>query len=246
MALLLWVAGNVLAPLCSAYVFSSNHVAISYRTLLRIHCRRLPAKYLPGGIWHSVGRANDYLGMGHGGSRLGLFFLLENILLVTVTLGMSAFIIADLFGPPLLRTLVAFISPLALVLLLGFPYVLRMLRPDAEALVLGDYFSAALLLFGYWCLLGICFVCYLSAFEALPLQSGTVEAGAVYIFSWCLGYLALFAPQGIGVVEFISGNLLAPAAQTGTLLAFLVGFRLVGLAGDLFCWAASHWLGSAR
>jgi hypothetical protein len=53
-----------------------------------------------------------------------------------------------------------------------------------------------------------------------------------------MGYLALFAPQGIGVAEFVSGYLLAGKDAT-RLLGFLVSFRLLVLAADLAAWALS-------
>src|SRR5262245_34592614 len=33
---------------------------IDYRTAFSVHALRLPAKYLPGGIWHMVGRVVDF------------------------------------------------------------------------------------------------------------------------------------------------------------------------------------------
>ncbi|MCI5107310.1 MAG: hypothetical protein MRY76_11400, partial [Pseudomonadales bacterium] len=61
LAFLLWVGSNFLSPLISLQLFRAHHTQSSFAELVHIHNRNLPAKYLPGGIWHSVGRANDYL-----------------------------------------------------------------------------------------------------------------------------------------------------------------------------------------
>src|SRR5688572_8541315 len=64
-AVILWMITHLLSPLVSVYIFQTCSINIRYTEALGIHCTRLPAKYLPGGIWHSVARANDYFVLGH-------------------------------------------------------------------------------------------------------------------------------------------------------------------------------------
>lgn len=233
--IMLWMAGHMLAPLISVYIFKSCGVQLSYRTALHIHCSRLPAKYLPGGIWHSVGRANDYFDLGHEGRRIGSYFILENFLLVAVTLGMSAGIVAPLVAMQGLQLLIGLLPLFMALALLLFPVMAKLLMKNFRPLAPGAYCVAVLLLFAYWCLLGFTFACYISAFGSLNLENSPVEIGGIYVFSWCLGYLALFAPQGIGVAEFISGTLLG-GGRAAELLAFLIGFRVLVLVADLVTW----------
>jgi hypothetical protein len=236
LALLVWMSGHLLTPLVATLEARSCGMHLPYRRALHIHCSRLPAKYLPGGIWHSVGRANDYLALGHGGSKVGLFFLLENCLLVAVTLGMSALIVWPMVEQPLLQTFLRMLSPLMGLSLLAFPLAVTLFRKRDWGLALVPYAQAILALFVYWLLLGFAFICYLSAFDNLQVLGSALQLAAIYIFSWCLGYLALFAPQGIGVAEYISGTLLTDGNAMGAVLAFLVGFRALALVGDLLCW----------
>jgi hypothetical protein len=243
-AVLVWILGNLLSPLVTMFQFKTLGHDLSYAYLLRVHCRRLPAKYLPGGIWHSVGRAHDYVAAGHSPALLGFFFMLENFLLVAVTLGMSAWIVQPLVAIPLLSMLTGILSPLMGLALLVCPFVLRVVSRGRNVVALGPYWSSVLVLASYWVLLSVAFVFYLSAFDTLPIRGATFEFGAIYVFSWCLGYMALFAPQGIGVAEFISATLLA-GSGVGAVAAFLIGFRLLALVADLLTWQGVRLLGAS-
>ncbi len=66
---------------------------------------------------------------------------------------------------------------------------------------------------------------------SLPAIYGT------YLFSWGAGFVAFFAPQGIGVFEFVSGKLLEGQLDLGHAVALMASFRVIVLAGDLFAWA---------
>ncbi len=241
LAVAIWICSNILAPLVTVFMFAACGMQIGYMTALGIHLRRLPAKYLPGGIWNSVGRANDYVERGYPGKGLGALFLLENCLLVWVTVLVSAGLILDLVSLPWLRSVLLFAWPMAGVALLVLPFAVRRFMPNITVVV-PPYFLAALLLAVYWVLIGAAFVSFLSAFPDLQVQAAGVQIAGVYIFSWIIGYLALFAPQGIGVAEFVSGTLLSESGAAGTILAFLVGFRLVVLVADLLSWAGGLWV----
>lgn len=242
---LLWMAGNLLAPLVSVHIFKSCGMKMDYLTAFHIHCGRLPAKYLPGGIWHSVGRANDYFGLGHDSRKVGSYFILENFLLVTITLGMSAGVVAPLVALPALQLLLGWLPWIMVLALLFFPLAARMMKKISQEFAVKAYLTSVMLLFVYWCMLGLIFACYISAFAGLQLTDSPIETAGIYVFSWSLGYMALFAPQGIGVAEFISGTLLG-GDSAGELIAFLIGFRLLVLVADLASWGLAAVLKARR
>jgi hypothetical protein len=246
LAVLTWIGSNVFAPSVTVSMFRTCGMQIAYTTALRVHLRRLPAKYLPGGIWHSVGRANDYVEMGYPALGLGSLFILENCLLALVTVFISAAIVVDRVTLPWLQPLLAVATPLAGIALVALPFAARRLRIRNVTFALRPYFLTVLLLIFYWLLIGAAFVTFLAAFPELPVQASAVAAAGVYIFSWMVGYLALFAPQGIGVADFVSGSLLSEGGVAGTVLAFLVGFRLLVLVADLLSWAGGLLMGSGN
>lgn len=236
LAALLWFGANLFAPLITVCLFKACGARVDYATALRIHCRRLPAKYLPGGIWHSVGRGGDYLQLGYGARPVMLYFILENALLVLVTLGAGAFLVGDLVFDDRLRTLVNLAAIGAGITLLALPYALRYVRKIEAPLALAPYALSVLLLAIYWGVAGFTFANFLSAFPAIENAKSITETAGVYVFSWSLGYLAIFAPQGIGVSEVIAGNLLTGGNLAGQMLTLLLGFRLLVLVSDLACW----------
>ena len=61
-AVLVWMLMYATAPLLSMLVFRAREVPLSYKTAARIHITNLPARYLPGGIWHTVGRIAGFRG----------------------------------------------------------------------------------------------------------------------------------------------------------------------------------------
>ena len=166
------------------------------------------------------------------------FFILENFLLITVTLMISAGLVSPLIKQHLPRIFTANLPWICATVLVLAPVAVKLLSKSKINFQLSGYYPAILALVVYWCIAGLSFTLYLDAFPALALGTTTGETAGIYIFSWCLGYLALFAPQGIGVSEFVSGYLLA-GSQAAQILGFLLGFRLIVLLADLACWALS-------
>lgn len=238
-AVLLWILTHLLSPLISVHMLALCGIPLTYSRATRIHCGRLPAKYLPGGIWHSVGRANDYLALGHDGKRVASYFLLENLLIVAVTLGVGGIVADGLLPLRGLELLVSILPLLVLGFLLALPLLARRFAGGVFAFSALSYVLVILLLACYWALVGAAFATFISAFPALGIVNPAAEIAGSYIFSWSLGYLAVFAPQGIGVSEFVMSNLLTGGVSAGQLLAVLLGFRALVLVGDLVCWAGS-------
>ncbi len=83
---------------------------------------------------------------------------------------------------------------------------------------------------------------YLSAFPGLALQAAPLETAGAYLFSWGLGFISIFAPQGIGVFEVVAADLMRGAGTLMSVAALLAGFRLVILAADAVVFAALHLL----
>ena len=69
-----------------------------------------------------------------------------------------------------------------------------------------------------------------------------LELGGIYLFSWGVGFLAVFAPQGIGVFEMVGSQLMQSPLGFVGFAALIGGFRLVILVADLLVWIAYHLL----
>lgn len=236
LAVFLWAGATLLAPLVTICIFRICGSAMSYGAALRIHCGRLPAKYLPGGIWHSVGRGGDYYALGHAPAKVGLYFLVENVLLVATTIGLGAALSYGLIPVEGLRAQVSYLAVGAIAILVAFPFGLRLAGKTDGPFPLVAYVSALLALALYWALLGLTFAVYVAAFPGFENARSLTETAGIFVFSWSIGYLALFAPQGIGVSDVIAGYLLSGGNLEGKILTLMLGFRLVGLVADITCW----------
>jgi uncharacterized membrane protein YbhN (UPF0104 family) len=82
----------------------------------------------------------------------------------------------------------------------------------------------------FWLWSGSVFALYVSAFPAAT-DSGPVTAVGAYMVAWGVGWLALFAPQGIGVFEVVLAGLLAGGGAGLALV--LAGYRALIVVRDL-------------
>ena len=82
----------------------------------------------------------------------------------------------------------------------------------------------------FWLWSALTFTIYLRAFPVADAYS-TVDVIGGFLFAWGVGFLALVAPQGIGVFEVTLAALLGSDDLTTT--AFMIGgYRLVILVRD--------------
>lgn len=222
------------SPLASRQILQTLGIKVDYRALLRTHVCRLPARYLPGGVWHTVGRAVDLHGHGVPRKAIAWMVVLEN----GVAIGM-AFVLG---GGILLFSgvhklsygwIVMLTTVLALLTLASLPFLFSRLLPNTAPNMNIANWSACCGWFGLiWILHAAAYVAYSIALVGGNGVSHALHIGGVYLFSWAIGLVAFFAPQGIGVFEItaaaFSGNALLPAA-----IAMAAGFRLCMLTVDL-------------
>ena len=231
-----WVALHFLSPLFTCLAMQSMGVAISYRLALKAHISRLPAKYLPGGVWHSVARAADYRVIGIGPRLIVGYLVLENTVLVATTLGIGGVfaILASSSRPA--DIVIGAIMVACWLFILLLPRLSRLNLMPGNTLSGAVYFRGVLVIAAYWCLAGASFAVFVLAFPDLQISTSPLVVGGVYLFSWGVGYLAVFAPQGLGVSELVSGLLLGSQIELGSMIIILLGFRLLMAVADIVTW----------
>ncbi len=236
-AVFLWGLLHLLAPLAPKIFFASFGSSIPYTELLTIYIVRLPARYLPGGIWHTVGRLADYYQLGISKNHLALLALVDTFFpcLITMFLGGGLlWFTGDKNSLFSLKVLPAIISLCALLLI---PFIVKRLSSSPWGKNFIFYYSLLTLLsIVFWLIASISFLLYYSSVSFNMTQLSLLHVAATYIFSWGVGYISVFAPQGIGVFEVVAGKLLTLPMTLGGAVAFLAGFRLVALAADGLAW----------
>jgi hypothetical protein len=234
-AVVLWAAAHFVLPGISMLVLGWSK-SIGYSEALAVHALRLPAKYLPGGVWHLVGRVADLKGLGHGRQSLAEFVLLENLVAASFALGVGAALLA-LSGEARWPELVTAVAVLGLMGLAAIPQLVKFVTRSGQLFPIGRYARILLLTAGFWSLASAAFVVFLSGFRPAVMQTGVTATVGTYLFSWGVGFVAFFAPQGVGVFEFVAGTLLQGKLDLSRAVALLASYRIIVLAGDLLAWA---------
>ncbi|WP_374606432.1 hypothetical protein [Thermomonas sp.] len=236
-AVLLWSLMPLLAPVFAHVVFRALGHRFSWRQLAAIHIGTLPARYIPGGIWHTVGRAAAFSGLGARRRDIAIFVLLENALAIGMAFVLSGPLIALYRGLAGWGLIAAAAGIGGLLGLIALPSLLShrqaRIRESFSALA---YLLCAGVVGVSWCIGASAFVVFLTAFPDLDLHVAPFEAGATYLFAWGMGFIAIFAPQGIGVFEVVAGDMIGGPGSIKSAAALLAGFRLVILMSDALVW----------
>lgn len=233
----LWLVLHLLTPVFSWRALRDAGADISYAQALRIHVARLPARYLPGGVWHTVSRVSDMRGMGIDGARLARLVALENSVPLGVATALGGACIAATGASPIATAAAAAGG----AVVCAIPFVVRHrclggtvpLSPGGYA---GVVLSSAL----FWLVAATAFTCYWSAYPAAAADVPLARIAGAYLLAWAAGFASVFAPQGIGVFEGIVGLFLRGAVPLAGTALVAAGFRLVILAADLLAFALLH------
>jgi hypothetical protein len=237
LAAIVWGLLHALSPVLSVVVFKACGSDVSWRQAFSIHAARLPARYLPGGIWHTVGRVMDYREQGVAPRHLSVFVLLENGLAAAVTLTVGGAIVFALRGTDPLGSVAGLSSLAGVVALPAIVYAInsRVLQ-QPDKLSPGSYLNSVAVVAVFWIGATIAFLLYLNAFPASRGAYSLIEMGGIYLFSWGVGFVSIFAPQGIGVFELVASELMDGPIGFMGLAALIAGFRVVVLVADIAVW----------
>lgn len=242
-----WMAAHLVSPLMAKLLLDHHTKPLGYAVAFQVHAQNLPARYLPGGIWHTVGRVADFHRNGFSSRRLALLVFLENCLAASVTLAVGGTVVGffrGLEGWGTIAYLAAIGGTAGLIVTWFVANVWRVGGRKRISFVLYAKCVAAVLLF--WVFAAIAFLSYLCAFPAIPCSSSWLETVGVYLMSWGIGFIAIFAPQGLGVFEAVLGGLIASPLSPQAAVVLVGGFRLVMLCAELLIWLISRMWSRAR
>jgi glycosyltransferase 2 family protein len=199
-------------------------------------------KYLPGSVWPVL--AQMELGTVHKVPRhrsasasvlAMLASLLTGLLVAAVALPLTGHADSYLWAYAAVPVLLACLYPP--VLRWGLDRLLRLARqPALEHPLSGPVLARAL----GWALFA--WVCNgLQIWLLVPVHSGMsllLSLGG-YAFAWCVGFLIVFAPGGLGVRELLLVTTLTSLTGAGAATAVALVSRVLTTVSDLVCAAAS-------
>lgn len=220
---------HLLAPLAAKYILGVLNVNISYSLLLKIHLVRLPAKYVPGGVWHTVGRGMDLFRLGISKEKVARLFFYENAFAVIVAAFLGGFLYFCAYLEIMRFVVLCFLVILLAVLL----FLRKMLCKVSRKTRL--FISCFVIYVCAWLCLALGFALYVFSFIAHDLVDVTFVISS-YLLAWVAGMLAVFSPQGMGVFEYVFSSLLWGADFSASILVVLGGYRILVFLADGFIW----------
>jgi len=236
LAVLLWSSLHLISPLLTQTVLRLFNVPFSYSRLLGIYISRLPARYLPGGIWHTVGRFADYYYCGIPKKQLTLLAVIETLLPALVTFFLGGGYLWVTGATFLTKSIEGALALTSFIILMTVPFLLSQLKMELFPKNHIIYYTLLLLTGLFWIIASLSFICYYLSLSLNLPNNSLATIAAIYIFSWGIGYISIFAPQGIGIFELVAGKLLILPMTLGGVIAFIAGFRIVILIADSLTW----------
>ena len=214
--------------------------------------RALPARYVPLGVSFAAARIALLRARGVGLAPLMTTAALETVMRPTVALTMGATLLAASGSPA--GSLSWPVATLAVAAVAATPVAggkvltrLAARRGIALAITWKGYARLVVAEAAYWAWASMTFVLYLQAFPSAD-SFGELHAAGAFMVAWALGFLAVFAPQGIGVAEIsLVGLLAAGDGEPGiAMTAVFASYRLVQVARDILATATAEVIAKRR
>ena len=236
-AIISWTSLHFISPVFVRMILTACGSPMNYRIAFNAHTRNLPARYLPGGVWHTVGRVADFHAHGVKPSQLAAFFFLENLLAAAVTLTAGGASVWYFRGLDRWGSIGALGMLGGIIGLMLAPAIVnwRILKgPDRLPIII--YAKGVGVTAIFWLIAAMAFIFYINSFPLALNRPSIAEIGGTYLFSWGIGYITIFAPQGIGVFETVAGGMLTSPISLCGVVTVVAGFRLIVLLADVIGW----------
>lgn len=233
-------AGKLILVFLSQEAVRGEGLDLGYAEIFRIVAISQLGKYIPGGVWHFVGRFNLYHDRELSARKSTKALIAENVWLLTgaVISGAAAGLLSPQAPELLARIgwrvggweLAALGAGLLfawLGLLVGFERFFRM--KDEAQLAWGRVLRLMGVQAAVWVLLGVSF-----AFVFPQVSADTLLLNiSVYALSWIVGYVVVFAPGGLGVREATLTWMLATVIAPEDALIYSTVHRFVYVVVEL-------------
>ena len=215
---------------------------ISYKDALTITSITQLGKYLPGGIWHVAGKFGMYRARKVSTRNTTLAIIFENLWLLSSALVIGVVLLLSYSRDILCDFHALFCQPmvnLAILVLLPVLWIAALIIIDAlfykdrrYSIVEVPILVAQMLVI--WIAFGVSF------WLVFPIDSGFLTAiTGAFSLSWVAGYVAFFAPGGIGIREYLLTIILASFFSSGEVAIYATVHRLIWVVVEILLGAGS-------
>lgn len=234
LACMLWSLAQWVGPLASLAMARILDIRLGYRELALISVMRLPAKYLPGGIWQSVARFAAYQRMEIKSSDSMTILVAEHVFALGTSVALGASLLLwETRSLNACRIAAGLLALSIIGLLFSSAWLQRNQNRarGASRWILKLLLSTCL----FWILAAASFCVYWIAVfgnEAADLRL----VASCYLLSWAAGFVVIFSPQGLGVFEWTAAHLMSSTQPLSVVVTAVAGFRMVAIIGDMATW----------
>lgn len=218
---------------------------LEYKDALTITSITQLGKYLPGGIWHVAGKFGIYKARKIPTKKATAAVVLENIWLLSSALVIGATCLLISSQDVLCEFNAVFCNAATnRAILIGLPilWLIALLLIDfygfkENRYSVKDFLFLLLEVLVIWVSFGISF------WLVFPLKSGFQMAiTGAFSISWVAGYVAFFAPGGIGIREYLLTIILAAYFSNSELVTYATIHRLIWVLVEVLLGAGSSLL----
>ena len=238
LSLILLLIGKSFLVILVKFSVNSEGWDPSYFEMLGVYGLSSLGKYLPGGIWHFVGRFGVYKMNNLSGKASTRSLILENIWLLSSALAIGVIgvfltrfdLVANILGIPdekwlaitfTIAILALWIISLSIINKIMQKYTSRLIHKVAVVALIG------LLL---WTFIGGSFFVL---FQNAPFASAPLFIGG-YSVSWAVGYIAIFAPGGLGIREAVLAFVFSNIASVELIAVYAAMNRIIWVVAEVF------------
>lgn len=221
---LVYGAGNFILTLSWQKILQHLELDITFQMATRIFGKSQLAKYVPGNIFHFVGRQVH----GHV-ENLPAWPLAKSaawevgVLVVAGTF--FVFLLIPAYLPDFSLTLILFLFS-AVVLFSAFIFREWFSPSLSYALMLNTIFLLISSLI-------FCAVLFLTVSKGIFEAEDIVTFSGAYVIAWLAGFVSPGAPAGVGIREFVLYSILRTKLTESDLLSAILLARMVTVCGDL-------------
>lgn len=222
----------VLTAIYSTIVLNAQGKQCRVMDMLLIYVRHLPGKYVPGGIWQTVGRASELRENGFSKKSISILVLYENLWSILIASLMCGLAVYYFHGD-------SFVGLISVAMFLGSLIVylaLFIVKIEEFVFTSNYYLGMTAISVVFWVLSATSFNIYVESLHVVSDQYSFLRLGSDYLFSYLVGFVSIFSPQGIGVFEYSLAKLSVLQVSIAEAIVIFSGYRVLILINDLLCW----------
>ncbi len=237
LSLILLLIGKAFLVILVKYSVNCEGWYPTYPEILGVYGLSSLGKYLPGGIWHFVGRFGVYKMNGLSAKASTRAMVLENIWLLSSALATGVIgvflirfdLIANLLNIPDENWLAVTLTMVILALWIIALIIVHKIMQKYTSRQIPNVVRVTLIGLLLWTFIGGSFF---AMFKEFSFSSAPLFIGG-YAVSWAVGYIAVFAPGGLGIREAVLAFVFSSITSVELIAVYAAMNRIIWVIAEV-------------